>query len=82
MRLADCEKAARGDPYVGKGEFEANRAALRKLIERPADEPFVVTLERIAATQAAEPIDPAKGSARRLLIRTGAAGAAMRLAAS
>ena len=35
-RLVDCEKAARGDPYVGKGEFEANRAALRKLIERPA----------------------------------------------
>ena len=81
LRLIDCEKAARGDPYVGKGEFEANRAALRKLIERPADEPFVVTLERIAATQAAEPIDPVKGRARRLLIRTGADGAAMRLAA-
>ena len=81
LRLVDCEKAARGDPYVGKGEFEANRAALRKLIERPADEPFIVTLERIAATQAAEPIDPASGRARRLLIRTGAAGAAMRLAA-
>jgi len=78
-RLIDCEKAARGDPYVGKGEFEANRAALRKLIERPPSEPFALTLERIAATQVAEPIDPPKGSARRLLIRTGADGAAMRL---
>ena len=60
-RLVDCEKAARGDPYVGKGEFEANRAALRKLIERPPTEPFVVTLERIAATRAAEPLDPPRG---------------------
>jgi hypothetical protein len=80
-RLIDCEKAARGDPYVGKGEFEANRAALRKLIERPPTEPFAVTLERIAATRAAEPLDPARGPARRLLIRTGADGAAMRLSA-
>jgi len=80
-RLVDCEKAARGDPYVGKGEFEANRAALRKLIERPAREPFALTLERIAATQAAEPLDPPQGRARRLLIRTGANGAAMRLSA-
>ena len=80
-RLIDCEKAARGDPYVGKGEFEANRAALRKLIERPPSEPFALTLERIAATQGAEPLDPPKGSARRLLIRTGADGAAMRLSA-
>jgi hypothetical protein len=80
-RLVDCEKAARGDPYVGKGEFEANRAALRKLIERPARQPFALTLERIAATQAAEPLDPPRGSARRLLIRTGGNGAAMRLSA-
>ncbi len=80
-RLVDCEKGARGDPYVGKGEFEANRAALRKLIERPPEEAFTVTLERIAATQGAEPLDPPTGSARRLLIRTGADGAAMRLSA-
>jgi hypothetical protein len=77
--LIDCEKAARGDPYVGKGEFEANRAALRKLVERPPSEPFALTLDRLAATQAAEPLDPPKGSARRLLIRTGGDGAAMRL---
>ena len=80
-RLVDCEKGARGDPYVGKGEFEANRAALRKLVERPASEPFTVTLERIAATQGAEPLDPPRGAKRRLLIRTGASGASMRLAA-
>ena len=80
-RLIDCEKAARGDPYVGKGEFEANRAALRKLIERSPTEPFALTLDRITATQAAEPLDPPQGSARRLLIRTGADGAAMRLGA-
>ena len=80
-RLVDCEKGARGDPYVGKGEFEANRTALRKLVERPASEPFTVTLERIAATQGAEPLDPPRGAKRRLLIRTGASGASMRLAA-
>jgi len=78
-RLIDCEKAARGDPYVGKGEFEANRAALRKLVERSPSEPFALTLDRIAATEGAEPLDPPQGSARRLLIRTGADGAAMRL---
>ncbi|MCE9658064.1 MAG: hypothetical protein K8R60_05850 [Burkholderiales bacterium] len=80
-RLVDCEKAARGDPYVGKGEFEANRAALRKLLERPPAEPFAVTLERIAATRGAEPLDTARTSARRLLIRAGGDGAAMRLSA-
>jgi hypothetical protein len=80
-RLVDCEKAARGDPYVGKGEFEANRAALRKLLERPAAEPFAVTLERIEATQAAEPLDTPRSAPRRLLIRTGADGASMRLSA-
>ena len=79
--LVDCEKAARGDPYVGKGEFEANRAALRKLLERPTAEPFAVTLERIEATQGAEPLDTPRSAARRLLIRTGGDGAAMRLSA-
>ncbi len=34
-RLGPREADARGDPYVGRGEFEANRAALRKLLERP-----------------------------------------------
>ena len=42
----------------------------------------MLALERIAATQAAEPLDPPQGSARRLLIRTGANGAAMRLSAA
>ena len=79
--LVDCEKAARGDPYVGKGEFEANRAALRKLLERPAAEPFVLTLERIEATRIAEPLDTARSAPRRLLIRSGGEGAAMRLSA-
>jgi hypothetical protein len=44
-------------------------------------EPFAVTLERIEATQAAEPLDPPRGAKRRLLIRTGGDGAAMRLSA-
>ena len=80
-RLVDAEKAARGDPYVGKGEFEANRAALRKLLERPLTEPFAAALERIEATRTSEPLDPPRGAPRRLLIRTGGEGAAMRLGA-
>jgi hypothetical protein len=41
-----------------------------------------VTLERIAATQAAEPLDTPRSAPRRLLIRTGGEGAAMRLSAT
>ena len=33
QRLRAAEAGARGDPYVGRGEFEANRSALRKLLD-------------------------------------------------
>jgi hypothetical protein len=76
LHLGDCEKGAKGDPYVGRAEFEANRAALRKLIDRPVAELVAPAMERLAAARSAEPLDPR----RRLLIRTTSNTCAMRWA--
>ena len=82
LHLSDSEKGARGDPYVGKGEFEANRAALRKLIARPVAELAAPALERLEAARSAEALDPSGAPARRLLIRSSGDTCAMRWSAS
>ena len=82
LHLSDCEKSARGDPYVGRGEFEANRAALRKLIGRPVAEQAAPALERLEAARVAEALDPSGAPARRLLIRSSGDACAMRWSAS
>ena len=78
LRLSDCEKGARGDPYVGKAEFEANRAALRKQLGRPLAELVAPALERLEAARTAEALDPLGAPARRLLIRASAEACTMR----
>ncbi|MEP7301767.1 MAG: hypothetical protein ABI699_09580 [Caldimonas sp.] len=80
LSLSDGEKAARGDPYVGKGEFEANRAALRKLIGRPVAERAAPALERLEAARTAEALDPAGAPPRRLLVRLAGGACAIRWA--
>ena len=82
LRLSDCEKGARGDPYVGKAEFEANRAALRKLIARPVAERVTPALERLEAARTAEALDPIGAPRRRLLIRASSEACTMRWSAS
>ncbi len=81
LRLSDCEKGARGDPYVGKAEFEANRAALRKLVARPIAEPVMPALERLEAARSAEALDPLGAPSRRLLIRASGDACTMRWSA-
>jgi len=81
LRLSDCEKGARGDPYVGKAEFEANRAALRKLVARPMAERVTPSLERLEAARTAEALDPRGASPRRLLIRASREACTMRWSA-
>lgn len=78
LRLSDCEKGARGDPYVGKAEFEANRAALRKLLGRPVADLVARALERLEAARTAEALDPGGLPPRRLLIRASAETCTMR----
>ena len=78
LHLSDCEKGARGDPYVGKAEFETNRAALRKLIARPAAERVTPALERLEAARTAEALDPPGAPRRRLLIRASGDACTMR----
>ena len=51
-RLRSAESGARGDPYVGRGEFEANRAALRKLLDGLGSD-LAVAQARVAAARAA-----------------------------
>ena len=53
-RLRESEQAARGDPYVGRGEFEANRAAMRKLLDALAAAPAAaaVSIDRRAEAAA------------------------------
>lgn len=82
LHLSDCEKGARGDPYVGKGEFETNRAALRKLIGRPVAELAAPALERLEAARSAEALDPSGAAPRRLLIRASGDACAMRWGAA
>jgi hypothetical protein len=81
LRLSDCEKGARGDPYVGKAEFEANRAALRKLLARPIAERVTPSLERLEAARTAEALDPLGAPPRRLLIRARREACTMRWSA-
>ncbi len=78
LRLSDCEKGARGDPYVGKAEFEANRAALRKLVARPMAERVTPSLERLEAARTAEALDPLGAPPRRLLVRASSEACTMR----
>ncbi|MGZ5186504.1 MAG: hypothetical protein ACXWCO_15495 [Caldimonas sp.] len=82
LSLSDCEKVARGDPYVGKGEFEANRAALRKLIARPVADLAAPALERLEAARSAEALDPVGAPPRRLLIRSSGDTCALRWSAA
>lgn len=82
LHLSDCEKAARGDPYVGKAEFEANRAALRKLLSRPLAEQVAPALERLEAAREADALDPVGAAPRRLLIRASAETCTMRWGAA
>ena len=72
-RLGERERSAKGDPYVGKSEFEAKRAALRKLIAAPPAAAIVAARERLAAAQSTPPLDlaGAPGGTARLLIRLG-----------
>ncbi|HEX2539952.1 MAG TPA: hypothetical protein VHM00_02600 [Caldimonas sp.] len=51
-RLQSAEAGARGDPYVGRGEFEANRAALRKLLDELGGD-LPAALERVALARSA-----------------------------
>ena len=73
QRLAERERGAKGDPYVGKGEFEAKRAALRKLVAAPPGATIDAARERLAAAQSTPPLDlaGAPGGTARLLIRLG-----------
>jgi hypothetical protein len=80
-RLVDAEKAAKGDPYVGKAEFEANRAAVRKLLERFTAPPGTLALQRLEAARGAEALDADGAVPRRLLVRNGVGVCAMRWSA-
>ena len=69
-RLAECEKGAEGDPYVGKAEFAANRAALRKLLDKANGEAMVLALDRLQAAASTEPLDAGAGAPSRLLVHS------------
>jgi hypothetical protein len=75
-RLRAAEAAAQGDPYVGRGEFEASRAALRRLLDAAAPDPFAVMHERLSAAQAAVAagFPGPREQAWDCLLRTSAAG--------
>jgi hypothetical protein len=68
LRLTEREKDAQGDPYVGKAEFAANRAALRKLLDKPAAEAMALAMQRLAAAAATGPLDAGAGAPSRLLV--------------
>ena len=79
-RLRLCEQSAQGDPYVGRSEFEASRAAMRKVLDK-LDEPVAAAGEgaaRLGTAQAAaaEGFPDASGGDDRWLIRVDAAGGA------
>jgi hypothetical protein len=69
-RLAEREKGAKGDPYVGRAEFEANRAALRKLLDKPVDEAMALAMSRLHAAAATAPLDTGVGAPSRLLVQS------------
>ncbi len=69
-RLAACEKGAKGDPYVGRAEFEANRAALRKLLDKPIGEAMSLAMSRLRTAAATEPLDAGAGAPSRLLVQS------------
>jgi hypothetical protein len=68
-RLAEREKSAKGDPYVGRAEFEANRAALRKLLDKPVTDSTALAMRRLDAAAATEPLDAGSGAPSRLLVQ-------------
>ncbi|MEP6739329.1 MAG: hypothetical protein ABJA61_03060 [Caldimonas sp.] len=53
QRLRVCEQGARGDPYVGRSEFEAKRVAVRKTLDKLGGDAPPPGLDRITAAQAA-----------------------------
>ncbi|MDQ2926761.1 MAG: hypothetical protein M3R22_01135, partial [Pseudomonadota bacterium] len=67
-RLVEREKNAEGDPYVGKAEFAANRAALRKLLDKLAAEAMALAMQRLDAAAATGPLDAGAGAPSRLLV--------------
>jgi hypothetical protein len=79
-RLLACERGAKGDPYVGKAEFEANRAALRKLLDKPVGESMTLALSRLHAAAETPPLDAGAGAPSRLLVqsRLGESAASLR----
>ena len=77
-RLRVCEQSAQGDLYVGRGEFEANRAAMRKLLDKLAEPAAGEGAVRLGSAQAAtaEGFPDASGGDDRWLVRVDAAGSA------
>ena len=75
-RLRVCEQSAQGDPYVGRSEFEAHRAALRNLLDKVAEAASGDGADRLASAQAAaaEGFPDLSGSDDRWLVRVDAAG--------
>jgi hypothetical protein len=69
-RLLAQEKEAKGDPYVGRREFEANRAALRKVLDTPVGNPMALALRRLHDAAAAGPLDAGAGAPSRLLVHS------------
>lgn len=80
VRLLVQEKEAKGDPYVGRREFEANRAALRKLLDKPIGEAMALALSRLHDAAATGPLDAGAGAPSRLLVHSalGESAAALR----
>ncbi len=80
-RLRLCEASAKGDPYVGRSEFEANRATMRKLLDKLVEAPTGAAGDgagRLGSAQAAaaEGFPDASGGDDRWLVRVDAAGSA------
>ncbi len=77
-RLRVCEQSAQGDPYVGRGEFEANRVAMRKLLDKLAEPASGEGALRLGSAQAAtaEGFPDLTGGDDRWLVRVDAAGGA------
>jgi hypothetical protein len=69
-RLLAQEKEAKGDPYVGKREFEANRAALRKHLDKPIGDAMALALSRLHDAAATGPLDAGAGAPSRLLVHS------------